>query len=262
MDIGGIVGNLKLSIEFAKRDLKERYIGTSFGQLWLIINPLITILIYTIIFSDFMKMKLNVINSNYSYSIYLIPGLLTWNYFSTLLLRLSTSIFDKSHIIKKINLPMYVFYISIVLSELIVYIISMILGIIFLIIINHPITLDFLFLIPLMFLVTLFGLGVGVILSLFNPFFRDLKEIVPIVLQLWFWMTPIIYIKDLLLKKYPLLIDINPIYYFINNFQQIFLYGKIDSFNSFIVSIFLAILSILLSGYFYKKMISAIKDII
>ena len=98
-----MLNKINLIIEFAKRDLKERYAGTSFGRVWMLISPLTTIFIYTVIFSDFMKMRMNIISSQYAYSIYLIPGLLSFNYFSVVVSRLSTIILDKSHIIKKIN---------------------------------------------------------------------------------------------------------------------------------------------------------------
>jgi len=262
LDLKGVVHNLKLSFEFTKRDLKERYAGTSFGQLWLVISPLITIFIYTVIFSDFMKMKLNLVQSKYAYSIYLVPGLLTWTFFANVLSRLSGSVFEKAHIIKKINIPMYVYYVSITLTEFIIYTISLILGIVFLLLIHHPITIDFLWIIPLMFLVATFAFALGIIFSLFNPFFKDLKEIIPIILQLWFWMTPIIYVKDMIYKKYPFLVDYNPVYYFIEPFQNLFLYGKILNYKEITISCLIAMFTLTIAGFLYKKMISEIKDII
>lgn len=68
--------NIILAYSFAKRELKAKYIGTGLGQLWYILSPVITIFIYTVIFSNFMKMKLNLVESTYAYSIYIIPGLL------------------------------------------------------------------------------------------------------------------------------------------------------------------------------------------
>ena len=93
--------NILLAFSFAKRDFKERYVGTGLGQLWYILSPIITIFIYTVIFSDFMKMKLDIVENSYAYSIYLVPGLLAWTSFSTILMRLNTSIFEKANMIKK-----------------------------------------------------------------------------------------------------------------------------------------------------------------
>jgi lipopolysaccharide transport system permease protein len=262
MKISNILSNLKLSIEFAKREIKERYIGTSFGQFWLIISPLISIFIYTIIFSDFMKMRMNVIENKYAYSIYLIPGLISWTFFTNVVGRLTNSVFEKASIIKKINVPMYVYYVSILLTEFTIYLISIIFGLIFLVLIHYHITIEYLWLIPLMFLISIFALGVGVIFSLLNPFFKDLKEFVPVILQLWFWITPIIYVKSMIEHKYPFLIKYNPIYYFIEPMQDIFLYGKILNYKEVVIAALIAFITLIIAGFLYKKLINEIKDII
>lgn len=254
--------NILLAFSFAKRDFKERYVGTGLGQIWYILSPIITIFIYTVIFSDFMKMKLNIIDSAYSYSIYLIPGLLAWNTFSTILVRLNTSFFEKANLIKKINVPMYTFQLSILLTELFLFFISITFAIVFLLIVNHPVTLSFLWLIPIIFCQIIFAFALGVVLSLFTPFFKDLKEAIPIIIQLWFWMTPIIYMKEMIADKYPLLLTYNPFFYFVSIYQDIFLYSKAPSLNSLIIIFTMTLITLVLSGYLYKKMISTIKDII
>jgi len=251
-----------LAFSFAKRDFKQRYIGTGLGQLWYILSPIITIFIYTVIFSDFMKMKLDIVDNSYSYSIYLVPGLLAWTSFSTILMRLNSSILEKSNLIKKINVPAYVYQLSIIITEFGVLMLSYSLALIFLLLVDHPITLTFLYLIPLLFIQTIFAFAIGVILSLFTPFFRDLKEAVPIVVQLWFWMTPIIYMKEMLANKYPLLLTINPFYHFVHIYQDIFLYSRAPAFDSIVTILTMSVITLLIAAYLYKKMISTIKDII
>jgi len=254
--------NILLAFSFAKRDFRERYFGTGLGQLWYILSPIITIFIYTVIFSDFMKMKLNIIDNSYAYSIYLVPGLLAWTSFSTILMRLSTSIFEKANMIKKINVPMHTFHLSIVITEFFLFMLSISLGIVFLLLVNHPITLTFLWLIPIMFLQTMFAFSLGVILSLFTPFFKDLKEAIPIVVQLWFWMTPIIYMKEMIEKKYPALLTYNPFYHFVHIYQDIFLFAKTPALNDLVTIVIISFSTFVLAAYLYKKMISTIKDII
>ena len=254
--------NILLAFSFAKRDFKERYVGTGLGQLWYILSPIITIFIYTVVFSDFMKMKLAIVDNSYAYSIHLVPALLAWNTFSTIIMRLNTSFFEKANLIKKINVPVYTFQLSIVLTELFLFFISMLLAIGFLLIVHQPVTLTFLWLIPIALLQTLFSLGLGVILSLFTPFFKDLKEAVPIIVQLWFWVTPIIYMKDMLANKYPLLLTYNPFFYFANSYQDIFLYSKAPSLHVLSIMITMTIITLFLAGFLYKKMVGTIKDII
>ena len=252
-----------LAFDFTKRDLKERYFGTSLGQLWYVLSPIVTIFIYTVIFSDFMKMKIGIVNSNYSYSIYLVPGILAWTSFSTVISRLSTSILEKANLIKKLNVPMFVFYLSILFSEVILLGISFALALLFLIIIGHPITLSFVWLFIVLGFQFIFSFSLGVILSLFVPFFKDLKEVIPIVLQLWFWMTPIVYLKDMIAKKYPILIDINPAYMFIEVYQDIFLYGTSTKvYENFLPIVMLSAIVFVVAVYLYKKLMPEIKDIV
>jgi len=254
--------NLLLAFSFAKRDLYERYVGTGLGKFWFVLSPLVMIFIYSVIFSDFMKMKMNIVDNSYAYSIYLIPGLLAWTAFSNTIMRLNTSFFEKSSLIKKINVPMYTFQLAMVLSELFTFIISIILAVIFLLIINQPITLVFLWIIPLMLLQTIFAYGIGTIFSLFTPFFKDMKEIAPIIIQLWFWMTPIIYLSDMIKEKYPFLLKYNPFYYFVKQYQDIFLYSKTPELFYVIFVIVVPFISIAIAGTLYKKMVPTIKDII
>ncbi|MDP2893256.1 MAG: ABC transporter permease [Sulfurimonas sp.] len=254
--------NILLAFSFAKRDFKERYVGTGLGQLWYVLSPIITIFIYTVIFSDFMKMKLDIVDNSYSYSIYLVPGLLAWTSFSTILMRLNSSILEKSNLIKKINVPVYVYQLGIIITEFGILMLSYSLALIFLLLVNQPISLTFLYLVPILFLQTIFAFALGVIISLFTPFFKDLKEAVPIVVQLWFWMTPIIYMKEMIADKYPALLIYNPFFYFVRIYQDIFLYSKAPSVDLVMSVLIMSFAAIFIAAILYKKMIGTIKDII
>jgi len=254
--------NILLAFDFAKRDFKERYVGTGLGQFWYVLSPIITIFIYTVIFSDFMKMKMDIVDSSYAYSIYIVPGLLSWISFSKILSILTNSISDKSNLIKKINVPMYTFYLSIIITEFFLYLLSMGLGIMFLVFIDYTVNLTFLWLLPIMILQILFVFSLGVIISLFVPFIKDLKEAVPIIIQLWFWATPIIYLREMIADKYPLILTFNPFYHFIHLYQDIFLYAKHPSIRELLIICVISFTTFFIAGYLYKKMINTIKDII
>lgn len=254
--------NILLAFSFAKRDFRERYIGTGLGQIWYILSPIITIFIYTVIFSDLMKMKMGIVDNKYAYSIYIVPGLLAWLSFSKVLNILTNAINQKSNLIKKINVPMYVFYLSIIITEFTLFMLSIALGIVFLLIIDYPVNVTFLWMIPVMILQTIFVFSLGVIISLFVPFFKDLKEAMPIIIQLWFWMTPIIYMKEMVADKYPLLLVYNPFYHYVHLYQDIFLFSKAPSLPEFLTILFISLTTLILAAYMYKKMINTIKDII
>lgn len=209
-----------------------------------------------------MKMKLDIVDNSYSYSIYLVPGLLAWTSFSTIIMRLNGSFLEKANLIKKINVPAFVYQLSIIITEFGILMLSYLLALIFLLLVNHPITLTFLYLVPILFLQTLFAFALGVIISLFTPFFRDFKEAVPIIVQLWFWMTPIIYMKEMVADKYPALLTYNPFYYFAQIYQDIFLYSKAPAYDALLTIMLMTLIMLFFAAYLYKKMIGTVKDII
>jgi lipopolysaccharide transport system permease protein len=85
---------------------------------------------------------------------------------------------------------------------------------------------------------------------------------VPIVVQLWFWMTPIIYMKEMIADKYPSLLTYNPFFYFSDSYQNIFLYSQSPSLNRILLIILMTTVMLFIAGFLYKKMIGTIKDII
>jgi len=253
---------VSLILTFTKRDFTQKYVGTSLGQFWFILSPIIMIAIYSIIFSNVMILKLGIEQSHYAYSVYLVSGLFAWVSFSTLLGTLVNSIDTNAHYLKKISIPMYVFQISSALSQTIAFVISMILAVLFLFVVDFPLSYTMFLLIPLIFLQLLFTFSLGVILSLLVPFFKDIKVVVPIVLQLWFWITPIIYFKEIVPEKYHILFTINPFYYFIESYHSIFLYAKPPLLTHFVGLSLLTLALFVLAAYLYKKMLPTIKDIL
>lgn len=254
--------HLRMAFDFAKRDFKERYMGMGLGQLWFILNPIIMITIYSVIFSELMKLKANLIDHAFSYSVYIVPGIIAWTAFTTILNRTRDIFSSRAGLIKKINVPAYTYQISILITETIILFLSMFLGMIFLLLVEYPITWNFLWLIPIIGLQSIFAFSFGVILSLFAPFIKDLKVVIPILLQLWFWMTPIIYMRELMASKYPWILTYNPFYYYVHLYQDIFVYGKSPSFESLLIITLISATTLLLAAYLYKKMVSTIKDII
>ncbi len=115
---------LRLLIEFTKRDFTERYSGSILGVGWSFISPLVNIMIYTLIFSKIMSARMPGVEGEYSYSIYLVSGLIPWLAFANTVSRSSTVYLDKKHIISKVNLSLFRLPMFIVISETITFIIN------------------------------------------------------------------------------------------------------------------------------------------
>ncbi len=252
--------NIELVVEFVKRDFIERFAGSVLGSLWSFIWPFANVLIYVIIFSNVMGSRISGIDNKFSYSIYLIAALLPWSAFATTLSRSTTVFSDKKSLITKLNitLPLMPFYINI--SETITLFISILCYYVFLLIIGHGFSVYHIML-PFIFLVQqLFAYALGLILAVLTIFLRDLKEVVGITLQLWFWFTPIVYVKDILPDEVEKLIIFNPAYIFSDSYQHIFLRNSLPDIGNLMIITSVTFLLLGTAYFIYSRLESDVKD--
>ncbi len=220
-----------LLIEFTKRDFVERYTGSLLGTSWAFIRPLVDILIYTLVFSKIMTAKLGGIESPYSYSIYLIAGIIPWTAFANTIMRTTTSFSEKKGIISKMNLSLLRFPSFILFSEVITYAITLLFYFIFLAASGHGFS-KFLLLLPLIFLAQqILAYSLGIFFAVLNVFFKDFKELVGVLIQLWFWLTPIVYVENILPDFAKTLMIFNPAYLFVSSYHSIFAYQQAPPVN-------------------------------
>jgi lipopolysaccharide transport system permease protein len=212
---------LGLVLLFARQELIDRYRDNLLGVAWLVLQPLIYILIFTLIFSDIMKNRLADFDQPYAYSIYLVSGLLAWMMVNNTITRLSSVYQDKSTLIKKVPISLSLMPLYIPLAELVVYLIGMLLFAIVLILIGYSFDYYWLWF-PVLFLLNgVFAYAIGLFLALLSPFIPDIRTATPVLLQLFFWMTPIIYLPTLIPESFQWLIDINPFAWLVSNLQNI-----------------------------------------
>lgn len=254
--------NLPLILEFVKRDFTEKFAGSALGSLWSFIWPLVNILIYTIIFSRLMGSRLPGAEGKFAYSIYLIAAMLPWNAFASTISRSSTVFLDKKNIISKIDiaLPSMPFYIN--LSESITFLISIILYFVFLIIIGNRFS-EYYLLIPFIFILQqLLAYALGLILATLTVFLRDLREVVGIVLQVWFWFTPIVYVKDVLPEWVKHIIVFNPAFILADSFQSIFVWNRLPDMDHLYILTVVTFVLLAASYFIYRKLEVDVKDFI
>jgi lipopolysaccharide transport system permease protein len=185
---------------FTWRDIKIKYKQTVLGFLWAILQPLLMMIIFTFFFGR----ALNISSNSIPYPIYVFSGLLVWNIFSTGLTNASNSMVSNSAIIKKIYFPRLIIPVSSAMSALFDFFMAFILFVVFLVIYNQHVSWMAVFIWPLAILVTLVAtLGLGSWLAALNVKYRDFRYVIPFLVQMLFFLTPIIYPISLL--KYPLL---------------------------------------------------------
>lgn len=176
------------------RELRGKYKGTALGWLWSLINPLATTAIFTIVFSTVMRVEPPVgVNGLHNYSLFLLCGLLTWNFMAGAFQTGMGSLVANGNLIKKTYFPRRLLVISNVAAAFVSYAIEMLV----LVIIFLAFRVNVLPYVPLMLLVMLllgvFALALALMLSVVNVYFRDIAHFVTLFMQLWFYATPIIY---------------------------------------------------------------------
>jgi lipopolysaccharide transport system permease protein len=251
-----------LILELAKRDFTERYSGSALGFLWSFVYPLINILIYMIIFGSLMGARLPGMSSVWGYGIYLIAGLVPWTAFANTVTRSSTVFLDKKHLISKIRIDLPTLPLFIVLSETITFIVTFTIFICILFFTGFAFS-PYLILIPVIYLIQqTFAYALGFFLAVFVVFIRDLKEVVVIGMQIWFWFTPIVYVYEILPARVQEILFWNPMLPVVTAFHDIFVFQRMPSFAYLTIVFMLSCLLIVLDYMIFKKMEKDIRDFI
>lgn len=215
------------------REFRGRYLGSLLGSLWTILNPLAMIFIYTVIFSRLMKARLPGVDDTFGYGLFLCAGLLPWNFFGDLMSRCQSVFIEQANFIKKATFPRITLPIILLLSTAIHFFIAFAILCVFLAIAGHFPGWALLAFLPLLILQQGFALGIGVFLGTMNVFFRDVGQMIGIVLQFWFWFTPIIYPLSILPEKIRWLVGFNPMAQLVQAYQEIILFGRWPQWDLF-----------------------------
>lgn len=243
-----------------RRDFQSKYRNSLLGILWALLNPLAMILVYTIVFSQVMRTRLPEVDGTFSYSVYLCAGILAWGLFSEIVSRSQNVFIDNANLIKKISFPRICLPIIVIASALINFGIIFSIFSFFLIIIGDFPGIVYLAVLPLIFVLILFSVGLGITLGVFNVFFRDIGQFFSIFLQIWFWLTPIVYPLSIIPKKFEPLLQWNPLAPLIGGFQAVILEAQWPNWGSMWLSIALAFFLPVLGFSLFRKYLGEMVD--
>ena len=213
--------NRRLIIAMAAREIQSRYIGTLGGLAWSIINPLMFILVYWFVFSVGFRVQPA---GNVPFIVVFLCGLIPWSMFSEALTTSTGTISANSHLVTKTVFPTEILPIVNIVASLITHTIMLFIFIIVMIFNKIPLSFyNFQFIYYLSGLI-LFSLGFGWFLSAINVFFKDIGQVVSVVLNIWFWFTPIVWPQEMIPEKFQFIIKLNPMYYIIDGYRASFIY--------------------------------------
>jgi lipopolysaccharide transport system permease protein len=202
--------------ESALSDLRNRYAGSGLGVFWNVINPILTLSVYVFIFTRVLTPRVNDgAASSFLFPLYLSAGFLPWITFTEGLVRATQSLLTNAVHLKKVAIPEIVFIaqstVSTTLSMFIAVALLPLLALFF----GRPPSWNWLLLPAIVIVWQVFGFGLGLALSTVNVFFRDVSQILSVLLQVWMWSVPIVYFEEILPAEYRAWMPFNPAYPFI-----------------------------------------------
>lgn len=246
----------------AWRDVKVRYKQTILGVLWIVLQPVVSMVVFSVLFGGLLKVP----SGGVPYPIFAYAALLPWNYFAGSLNRSSTSVVNSAQLITKVYFPRLIIPISGTLSGLVDF------GVAFVVLLGLMMyygiapTMATLLLPGFLLLAMLTALGFGLWLSALNVRYRDINYLVPFLVQIWMYATPVIYGSTLIPERFRFLLGLNPMTGVVEGFRWALLSNHLADAHppGFLFSISIAIsLAVLVSGVvFFRNTERSFADII
>lgn len=228
------------------KNLQIKYKQTALGFIWSLLHPALYLLIFITIFS-------NVFNSIQNYPLYVLSGLVFWLYFSEGSNRLSQVFIKNTHMIKCLGISKAIYAIAELGSELVSFTLGLIPFLIIMFFMGLNISLNLLFLIPIIILFSIFIFSIGIILGSLNVFFRDVGILWLTLNPAIFYITPIAFSYNIVPEKFKYIISYNPLYHFLEIIRDVLYYNQPPSITFSINAICITLFSSLIALFVYKK---------
>jgi len=243
---------------FVWRDIKVRYKQTVIGAAWAIIQPFMTMVVFSLFFGKMAKIS----SEGLPYPVFYYSALLPWTYFASSLRKSVEIIVQNQSVIRKVYFPRLILPISSVISPLVDFAIAFPVLIGIMIYYGFGLSIKILMLPLFILLAMLTALSVGIWLCGLNAIYRDVRHAVPFMIQLWMFASPVVYPASIVPEKWRLLFGLNPMVGVIEGFRWM-LVGKGTPPNAMLAISALAVLILLITGTMYfRRMESTIVDMV
>ena len=246
----------------AWRDVKVRYKQTILGMLWIVLQPVVSMVVFSVLFGGLLKVP----SGGVPYPIFAYAALLPWNYFAGSLNRSSTSVVNSAQLITKVYFPRLIIPISGVLSGLVDFSVAFLVLIGLMVYYGIAPTRSVLLLPGFLLLAMTTALGFGMWLSALNVRYRDVQYLIPYLVQIWMYVTPVIYGSTLIPERFRFLLGLNPMTGVVEGFRWALLGEHLADAHppGFLFPVSIAIsLAVLISGaVFFRRTERTFADII
>jgi len=228
------------------RDLRKKYKRTTLGYFWSMLNPILMMLVLTIVFSSLLPRRED-------YMLYLFSALLAWQYFAQTVNESLDSIKSNLKIIQQVPIPKYMFAISIALSNVINFLLSLVALVLVSIVIGRPLPLTTL-LLPIMFIpLFLMTISFSLLFAAGNVFFEDVKHLTRVMLSAWYFLTPVLYGPDMMPEKKKFWLQLNPLFHPVNFMREIIYQGQVPDWGIYCMTVAFGFLLLGVSLHCFRK---------
>ncbi len=248
LDLGAVLKYRELLYFLIWRDVKVRYKQTIIGGAWAVLRPLMTMIIFTVIFGNFAKVP----SDGLPYSIFTYTALLPWNYFSQAITRSASSLVGDAHLISKVYFPRLIVPLSAALAPLVDFAIGFIVLLGMMVWFGISPTWGMLAVPAFLLLTLVTALALGLWLAALNIKYRDVGHAIPFLLQFWMFASPVIYSVSIVPERWRVLYSLNPMVGVIHGFRWALL-GKESPDLAVMAVSSVVVLSVLLSGIVYFR---------
>lgn len=251
----------EMIVALAARDLQSRYIGTFGGILWAFVHPLAVVLIFYFVFAVGFRAQGP---SNSPFVLWFVCGLIPWFFFNDTILATTNSITGNAHLVKKTTFPTEVLPLVHVLSSLFPHLIFMAILGGMLVFFGVPFLAERLLVMYYLVCTIVLVLGLGWLLSALQVFYRDIAQAISILLNLWFWATPIVWSQELVPSQYRGLLFANPIFYIVEGYRGLMIYDDIQWPSAKVTALFwtIVLLVLFLGIYVFRRLKPEFADVI
>jgi len=244
------------------RDLRARYMGSYLGFFWSVIHPLTQLLLYYFLFSVVLKMRLGPEYGGTSFAIWLIAGLLPWMFFTEVVNRSPNAVLEQASVIKKMVFPSELLPFVHLTAAMVNHFIGLTILFGFLIVLGYGLSFNILFVFLYLFAIGLFALGISWLLSSLNVFMRDIGQVISVVINIWFFLTPISYPGRMIPPSVKGLLRLNPMLHAVDGYRMALL-GKADiDMTGLAYLLVVALITFTLGGLTFQKLKPAFADVL
>lgn len=241
------------------RDLKVRYKQTALGVLWVIIQPFLTMLIFTLLFGRLAGLEDK--TGGIPYPIFAFAGLLPWTFFAAAVMNSGNSLVGSAHLISKVYFPRMIIPAAAVAAGLVDLGLSFVLLAALMTYYGVALTWGLLLLPILVLMVVLLALGVGMLLSGLNVKYRDIRHTLPFLLQIWMFVSPVIYPTTIVPEAWRWVLALNPMAGIIEGFRAVLFGSRID-WKILSISATVTIVLLVYSAFAFRRMEKSFADVI